>query len=273
MKKSFAVSVSALLLLGIVPLISSASADPGVSISFVPPLFASGGTTEVRIAAPPTPESPIVVTRIGVVYPDVDSDADTFDGDFSVPASPLGCLGEDPIAADGNAGDTMYVARDADGQRLGGFFPAGDTGYMALKWGDGDPLELSFLNNVDPPTDESIIATDPEAANPPESPFTWDEFVGGGPDSSAGTGVGTAFVCAFNDNNLDGTFNAGDTGGSITQSFIISLPVGGELLPINTTALLIAGISSNALWMLPTLATIAGVSFVLLRFQVTKKNN
>jgi len=40
--------------------------------------------------------------------------------------------------------------------------------------------------------------------------------------------------------------------------------VGGELLPIDSTALLLAGIQSSAIWMLPVLAGVAGSAFAVL---------
>jgi len=49
-------------------------------------------------------------------------------------------------------------------------------------------------------------------------------------------------------------------------------PVAGEILPISTTALLLAGISTNAMWVLPALAVVAGSSFAVLRYQVTRKD-
>jgi len=48
--------------------------------------------------------------------------------------------------------------------------------------------------------------------------------------------------------------------------------VGGELLPIDTTALVIAGLQSSALWMVPTLGAVAGAGFGLLYFQVKRKH-
>lgn len=47
--------------------------------------------------------------------------------------------------------------------------------------------------------------------------------------------------------------------------------VGGEILPIDTTALIIAGLQSSALWMLPVLAGIAGAGLGLFYFKVKKK--
>jgi|CXWL01.1.fsa_nt_gi hypothetical protein len=44
-------------------------------------------------------------------------------------------------------------------------------------------------------------------------------------------------------------------------------PVAGELLSINSTALLISGLSSSAIWMVPTLAGIAGSGIYLVKFR------
>jgi hypothetical protein len=48
-------------------------------------------------------------------------------------------------------------------------------------------------------------------------------------------------------------------------------PVAGEIIPINTTALLIAGISSSPMLALSALGFVAGAAFVVLRLQVTRK--
>ena len=45
------------------------------------------------------------------------------------------------------------------------------------------------------------------------------------------------------------------------------LPVGGEILPINSAALLIAGISTSAMWILPTVGTIAGSGLALYKLR------
>jgi len=43
--------------------------------------------------------------------------------------------------------------------------------------------------------------------------------------------------------------------------------VGGDLLSIDNTALMLAGLSSSAIWMIPTLAGIAGAGFYLIKFR------
>ena len=47
--------------------------------------------------------------------------------------------------------------------------------------------------------------------------------------------------------------------------------VGGELLPIDSTALMLAGIQSSAIWMIPTLAGLAGTGFYLIKFRINKE--
>jgi len=47
--------------------------------------------------------------------------------------------------------------------------------------------------------------------------------------------------------------------------------VGGEFLPIDSTALLLAGIQSSTVWMLPTLAGLAGAGFYLVKFRTNKE--
>ncbi len=47
--------------------------------------------------------------------------------------------------------------------------------------------------------------------------------------------------------------------------------VGGQSLAIDTTALIIAGASANAVWILPVLAGLAGAGFYLIKFRTTKE--
>ena len=47
--------------------------------------------------------------------------------------------------------------------------------------------------------------------------------------------------------------------------------VGGELLPIDNTALVLAGIQTSAIWMLPVLAGVAGAGFYLVKFRMNKE--
>jgi len=63
------------------------------------------------------------------------------------------------------------------------------------------------------------------------------------------------------------------TGSSVVVDDIIftTQVVGGELLPIDNTALLLAGAQSSLVWMLPVLAGIAGTGFYLVKFRTNKE--
>ena len=71
-------------------------------------------------------------------------------------------------------------------------------------------------------------------------------------------------ICGY-EGGLDAFFGA-------FNSIFTQIPVAGEILPIDTTALLIAGVSSNPIWILPALAVVAGGALAVLRFQVSKRN-
>jgi len=47
--------------------------------------------------------------------------------------------------------------------------------------------------------------------------------------------------------------------------------VGGELLPIDSTALVLAGLQTSAIWMIPTLAGLVGAGFYLIKFRTNKE--
>lgn len=47
--------------------------------------------------------------------------------------------------------------------------------------------------------------------------------------------------------------------------------VGGELLPIDSTALMLAGIQSSAIWMLPALVGITGAGAFFVRTRMNKE--
>jgi len=56
-----------------------------------------------------------------------------------------------------------------------------------------------------------------------------------------------------------------------TPEIIINGPVGGELFPIDSTALVLAGLQTNAVWILSALAVIGSVAFGAL-YLTSKKN-
>jgi len=57
----------------------------------------------------------------------------------------------------------------------------------------------------------------------------------------------------------------------ITTIPSICAVVGGELLSIDSTVLLLAGLQSSAIWMLPVLVGVAGAGFYLIKFRTNKE--
>lgn len=45
-------------------------------------------------------------------------------------------------------------------------------------------------------------------------------------------------------------------------------PVAGELIPLDSTSLVVAGLTGSAIWMIPTIASIAGTGIYLVKFRV-----
>lgn len=82
------------------------------------------------------------------------------------------------------------------------------------------------------------------------------------PTSLATVHFATFTVTAVGPNNVDDALDA-----------IAVLPereVGGSLLPIDNTALLLTGLQASALWMIPTLVGLAGAGFYLIKFRTNK---
>ena len=116
------------------------------------------------------------------------------------------------------------------------------------------------------PTTAGVVVANP--------PLYWDKdgtVADGTPDDT--TDVGgvvpddyTLFVCG--EDGLDFSSLGGyGTGGA----WDIVAPVAGELIPINTTALLLAGVQANAFSVLASLAIIGAAGFGMLYFQINKK--
>ena len=55
-----------------------------------------------------------------------------------------------------------------------------------------------------------------------------------------------------------------------TPEIIINGPVGGELIPIDSTALVLAGLQTSAIWMLPVLAGAAGAGAYYIKTRMNK---
>jgi len=61
--------------------------------------------------------------------------------------------------------------------------------------------------------------------------------------------------------------------GGVAEAHFDIIPdhkVAGELLPLNTSALMIAGLSASAVWMIPAVAGLAGVGVYLVKFRASR---
>ena len=86
-------------------------------------------------------------------------------------------------------------------------------------------------------------------------------------DDSDDTVMNTIGGWTFAHCGNDGTLLA--TPGPTFQSnpWQVVFPVSGEIIPINTSALLIAGLMTNAMWIAPTLGVLAGTGLTLYKFR------
>jgi len=90
-------------------------------------------------------------------------------------------------------------------------------------------------------------------------------------DSTAQAGNYFLVACGYVDANGNGDWGGFNVPGAESRSvefieFIIQQTVGGEMMPISTTSLLVAGAGANALWILPILG-LAGTIIAIRKLQ------
>ncbi len=94
----------------------------------------------------------------------------------------------------------------------------------------------------------------------------------GGTSQNQGVGDG-GFLVTINQQNGNyatvgaASATAGSSLGGLAPSSICTVQVAGELLPLDTSALMIAGLSTIAVWMIPAVAGLAGVGVYLVKFR------
>jgi len=77
---------------------------------------------------------------------------------------------------------------------------------------------------------------------------------------------GNTLVTIDKTNGVQTTIGSGiNTIDDIAFDLSVSMAVGGELIPIDTTSLLLAGTYSNAAWLIPVIVSAIGIGFVLVR--------
>ena len=261
MKIINAVLLSALVMIGGFTSIQSAFADPGFSVSVSPLTLGPGGVFLIDIGISPAELVDTNAERIFVLYdPDDDS---------AIPTAFFGCSG---YTIPPGEPDRIWDLEDSESENVGITVPSATVGSV-VDWdfGNGDPSTSAGSFAVT----GTAVLYDPEdggTANPPDGALVWNELPGGAADDTFSVGTYVIEVCAYKDVDGDGEFDLGEASGTGTVTFSVSMPVGGEILPIDTSALFIAGISSNPMWALSALAVVAGMAFVMLRMQVARKN-
>jgi len=128
--------------------------------------------------------------------------------------------------------------------------------------GNGDSFSVTFGTGLAP----TVIMTGGASVTPGAGVYDWVQqapSLGLIADNTNTEGSWLYGSCGT-DFNIQGQY-------SNFPPLLIQPAVAGEIIPISTTSLLIAGFNANALWMLPALAIIGGVAFTVLRFQVYRK--
>jgi len=121
-------------------------------------------------------------------------------------------------------------------------------GFVNYARGDGDPFVMKALDNGNAVLESFDVSNDAPIITP------------GASDDGAFRG----FVRASNDIasiELTGEFDVLD---DLKFARCDTVVVGGEFLPTDSTALVLAGLQTSAIWMLPVLAGVAGSAFGIL---------
>jgi hypothetical protein len=138
--------------------------------------------------------------------------------------------------------------------------------------GVGSSIALSDATNLSGPGSNSFskgtfaqTSTDGQYTTLVNNPsVTWFELTANTPNdpSTATTGVYEVIVCGEEGTNTKRAFDG---------TFVVNPPIAGKLLPIDMTAVFIAGFMMSPLMILPVLGGIAATSFVVLKYQVERK--
>jgi len=253
---------------GACPLDSTDINTPGAST--VPDPVTPGNPTNIRFEesgqAPHASKQGIYVYGPTAVNNFVDSNI--LDG-----STPTKC--PMPVAT---AGD-YWVLMTLGGQIINFYIPnnvPNNNGMVSVPFGGGVDVAITPSNGAKVGTGDPSInpatfgQTTPLAARWHKLQNTvvqGNEFpVQGGTGNSDNTnivGLYSGISCGVERTLFSGTYQA-------SADFNVVSPVGGEIIPVNTIALVIAGLTTSGIWMVPTLASVAGIGITLYKLQ---KNN
>ena len=140
-------------------------------------------------------------------------------------------------------------------------FPQGGIAFDVL-----DPDGIKSVEWVNPGSELQVVNADCDEPQTTPRPFVFGTFTDNpGPNTFVITDCQPEMsqtTCEI----ITGCSNFGNPGCSATCTFQTPV-VGGELLPIDNTALLLAGLQTSAIWMLPVLAGAAGAGIAVLKLR------
>ena len=265
-KKRFS---SFVFLLGVVGVLSIASLPSAMAqinsplITFSPSTPDVGGSVLVTLTGDPTvggtATAPHTDVRVGFANPGFfifDPGTSGLDGDGDGDPDNCGLSTDIPPTVDED--DWYYLMTVFGGTTAVEFFiPAGATVTLSIPGGVGGATTIGLAGGATTTDGDLTGFWVPQNAGFPDAPAL-DElsppayrFLDCGYDQGAGASGAGRY--------------------SRATDFSTQQPVAGEIIPIDTTALLIAGVSSSPMWALLSLTVVAGIAFTLLRFQVERK--
>jgi len=213
----------------------------------------------------------------GFIFTDVD-EVVSYDGTvtFAIPGS---CPTPAP-----NTGNKLTLV-DNNGRPVG--FRLDETGNLnaevLMPYGGGTPFNLASVTINGPGVVTFYFNADPSM--PAVFPIHWEDLIGsldgnvgddGIADDTTNLPAGTQIIFAVC--GLEGASLTGAPPGRPTPSIFLTIgtllivaPLAGVVLSIDTAALLLAGATANAVWIMAIMGVIAGGTFALLRFQVRRQ--
>jgi len=129
-------------------------------------------------------------------------------------------------------------------------------GFVNYARGDGDPFVMKALDNGNAVLESFDVTNDAPIITP----------------GTVNDGEFRGFVRASNDIasiELSGQFDVLD---DLKFARCDTIVVGGEFLPIESTSLVLAGLQTSAIWMLPVLAVAAGAGAYYIKTRMNKDN-
>jgi len=147
---------------------------------------------------------------------------------------------------------TVWELQDGSGNPAVYETPVGG-GLISFEFGHGD-------GTANPSPGTNMIST---------GPHTWVAIQGADSDSLAKEGTYNIGLCGNDEHGLDQqtTPPGSPKGYSFVSGFDAQRPVGGTILSINTTSLLIGGLMSSSMMVLPAIGIAAAVLVTVLKLQ------